>query len=114
MYRQVNLESTTCDTVKPNERKLIVRNLVLPGHTENSKQIIKYLYDTYGDNIYMSVMSQYTPMTENKELKNYPELNRKLTKREYEKVTDYMLELGIKNAYIQEGDVAKESFIPDF
>ena len=95
-------------------KKLIVRHLVLPGHTENSKKIIKYLYDTYGDNIYLSIMSQYTPMTNNKELSNFPNLQRKLTKREYEKVLNYALNLGVKNAYYQEGDVAKDSFIPDF
>lgn len=94
--------------------KMIVRHLVLPGHTENAKKIIKYLYDTYGDNIYLSIMSQYTPMLDNKEILNFPNLQRKLTKREYEKVLDYAISLGIKNAYFQEGDVAKESFIPDF
>ena len=101
MYRQVG-------------NKMIVRHLVLPGHTENAKKIIKYLYDTYGDNIYLSIMSQYTPMPDNKELSAFPNLQRKLTKREYEKVLNYAIELGVKNAYFQEGDVAKESFIPDF
>lgn len=95
-------------------KKLIVRHLVLPGHTENSKKIIKYLYDTYGDNIYLSIMSQYTPITNNKELSYFPNLQRKLTKREYEKVLNYAINLGVKNAYYQEGDVAKDSFIPDF
>ena len=101
MYRQV-------------ENKLIVRHLVLPGHTENSKKIIKYLYDTYGDNIYLSIMSQYTPMPDNKMLLSFPELQRKVTKREYEKVLNYAINLGVKNAYFQEGDVALDSFIPDF
>ena len=101
MYRQV-------------ENKLIVRHLVLPGHTENSKKIIKYLYDTYGDNIYLSIMSQYTPMPDNKMLLGFPELQRKVTKREYEKVLNYAINLGVKNAYFQEGDVALDSFIPDF
>lgn len=96
------------------ETKLIVRHLVLPGHTENSKQVIKYLYDTYGDDICISIMSQYTPMLDNEGLAAFPELTRKLTKREYEKVVNYALEIGVKNALIQEGDVAKESFIPDF
>ena len=101
MYRQVG-------------NKLIVRHLVLPGHTENSKKIIKYLYDTYGDNIYLSIMSQYTPMPDNKMLLSFPELQRKVTKREYEKVLNYAINLGVKNAYFQEGDVALDSFIPDF
>ena len=101
MYRQV-------------KQNLIVRHLVLPGNTENSKKIIKYLYDTYGDNIYISIMSQYTPMIKNDEISCYKELNRKVTKREYEKVINFAMSLGIKNAYIQEGDVALESFIPEF
>lgn len=104
------------NTIHPinNNKMLIVRHLVLPGHTENSKQVIKYLYDTYGDNIYISIMSQYTPMIKNERLKEFPELTRKLTKREYEKVVNYAIDLGVKNAFIQEGDVAKESFIPNF
>ena len=56
-------------------------------------------------------MNQYTPM---KEFTEYPELNRKVTKREYEKVIQYALDKGIVNAFIQEGDTAKESFIPAF
>lgn len=96
------------------EPTLIVRHLVLPGHTENSKQVIKYLYDTYGDDICISIMSQYTPMLNNEGLSAFPELTRKLTKREYEKVVSFALEIGVKNALIQEGEVAKKSFIPDF
>ena len=107
MYRQ------NC-IIKKNEYALIVRHLVLPGHTENSKKVLKYLYETYGDDIYISIMSQYTPIPGNKGIDSFPELKRKITKREYEKVVEYALELGIKNAFIQEGDVAKESFIPDF
>lgn len=99
---------------KHREPVLIVRHLVLPGHTENSKQVIKYLYDTYGDDICLSIMSQYTPMLDNVGLNVFPELTRKLTKREYEKVVNYAISLGIKNALIQEGDVAMESFIPKF
>ena len=89
---------------------VIVRHLVLPGHTAESKKVLSYLYETYGDRIAISIMSQYTPVVET----GYSELNRKLTKREYQKVVDYALELGIENAFIQEGDVAKDSFIPAF
>lgn len=96
------------------EPSLIVRHLVLPANTENSKRVIKYLYDTYGDDICLSIMSQYTPMPQNEGINAFPELLRKVTKREYEKVVDFALEIGVKNAYIQEGDVAEESFIPDF
>ena len=96
------------------EPALIVRHLVLPANTENSKAVIKYLYDTYGDDICLSIMSQYTPMPNNENIEKFPELLRKVTKREYERVVNYAIELGVKNAFIQEGDVADESFIPEF
>lgn len=93
------------------QRGVIVRHMVMPGCTKDSKAIIKYLYDTYGDDIYISIMNQYTPP---KDMKNFPEIDRKVTRREYDRVIDYAVELGIENAFIQEGDTAKESFIPDF
>lgn len=90
---------------------VIVRHMILPGHTKDSMKIIEYLYKTYGDCITISLMSQYTPLPF---VKSYPELNRPITKREYDKVIDFALKIGVTNAFIQEGDVAKESFIPDF
>jgi len=93
------------------KKGVIVRHLVLPLAVNNAKNVISHLYDKYGDDIYISVMNQYTPP---KEKLIYEELNRKVTKREYEKVLDYIVESGITHAYIQEGDVADESFIPDF
>lgn len=105
MERTTNRHGLTEDTPK-----VIVRHLVLPGHTSESKQVLSYLHETYGDRIHISIMSQYTPVVETP----FAELNRRLTKREYAKVVDYALELGITNAFIQEGEVAKESFIPEF
>ena len=90
----------------------IVRHLVLPGHVNSSKEVLKYLYETYGSRVKISIMSQYTPVCG--PFKEHTELNRRITKREYDKVVDYALSLGIENAYIQEREVAKESFIPDF
>lgn len=90
---------------------VIVRHLILPGYIEDSKEIIRYLYGTYKDDIYISIMNQFTPMGN---LINYPEINRKLTKEEYEEVVDFAIELGIENGFIQEGDTAEESFIPKF
>ncbi len=89
----------------------IVRHLVLPNCVEDSKEVIKYLYETYGNRIYISIMSQFTPL---KNIQTYPELNRKVTDKEYEEVVDYAIELGVEQGFIQEGDVAQESFIPDF
>ena len=91
---------------------VIVRQLLLPGHVKDSKAIIQYIYDKYGDRIYISLMSQYTPMPQIKD--KYPELNRRVTKREYKSVVDYAIVLGIENAFIQDRIVAKESFIPEF
>ena len=90
---------------------VIVRNLLLPLHTKNTKAVIKYLYENYGDEIFISIMNQYTPPSFELAI---PELNRKVTEREYQSVIDYALDLGIKNAFIQEGETAKESFIPQW
>lgn len=93
------------------KRGTIVRHLVLPGHVEDSKAIIRYLYGAYGNRIYISVMNQFTPMPA---LEAYPELNRKVTEKEYEEVVDYAISLGVECGFIQEGETAKESFIPAF
>lgn len=92
------------------QKGVIVRQLLLPGHVNDAKAVLKYLYDTYHDYVYISMMSQFTPIA----LKDYPEINRTVTRREYERLVDYALEIGITNAFIQEGDVAKDSFIPAF
>ena len=72
------------------------------------------MYETYGDKVYLSLMNQYTPFERVKEIPGCQELGRKVTRREYEAVVDYAIELGVTNAFIQEGDVAKESFVPEF
>ncbi len=92
------------------KRGVIVRHLVLPGAAADSRKAVRYLYETYGNRIYISIMNQYTPMG----LPDYPELNRRVGRREYEKVVDYALALGVENGFIQEGGTAKESFIPAF
>lgn len=93
------------------KRGVIVRHLVLPGHVKNSKAVIRYLYETYNDRIMISIMNQYTPMAQ---VKDDPLLARKVTRREYDRVVDYALELGVERGFIQEGEVASESFIPEF
>lgn len=89
----------------------IVRHLTLPGCMADSMQILKYLHDTYGDMIYISIMNQFTPLSN---LEKYPELNRRITDEEYETLVDYAIEIGIENGFIQEGNTAEESFIPAF
>ncbi len=106
---------------------VIVRNLLLPGHVNNSKEVVRYVAENYGDAVYISMMSQYTPLNHVAEyVKNLEErgaldeadlirpLLRKVTKREYERLIDFVLSLSLENVFIQEGDVAKESFIPEF
>lgn len=90
---------------------IIVRHLILPGHTADSKRVIKYIKDTYGDDVFISIMNQYTPLPH---VSEYPEINRKVTKREYDNVVDYAIDIGVTNGFIQEGSAAEESFIPEF
>lgn len=107
MYRQVGKYVLEDGLLK---KGLVVRVLILPGHIDDSKKIIEYLYKTYGDDIFISIMNQFTPVNYCK----YSNLNRRVLEKEYNSVVDYALSLGIKNAFIQEGEAASESFIPDF
>ncbi|HPD00204.1 MAG TPA: radical SAM protein [Acetivibrio sp.] len=109
MVRQV--QETSFDERGIMQKGVIVRHLTLPGCLEDSKRIIKYLYETYGDRIFISIMNQYTPITKNRV---YPELKRKITEKEYEELVDFAIEIGLENGFIQEGETASESFIPEF
>lgn len=88
---------------------VVVRILLLPSHVAEAKLSLKYLYDTYGDSIYISLMNQYTPMPGMKS-----PLDRTVTNAEYSELVSYAERLGVVNAFIQEGGTQKESFIPDF
>ena len=89
---------------------VIVRHLLLPGMEDDSKKILKYLHDKYSDNIYISIMNQYTPVRKCK----YNELNYKVSDDAYNDIIDYAWDIGIRNAFIQEEGTQSESFIPDF
>ena len=108
MYRQVG--KPIFDKNGIIKKGVIVRHLVLPNNKEDSKKILSYLYNTYGNNIYISLMNQYTPIRRVK----YNELNRTLTKQEYYELIDYACNLGIENCFVQEEGTQKKSFIPDF
>lgn len=110
MYRQVG-DPLFDEETGLMKKGMIVRHLVLPECTDDSKAVIRYLYETYGHHIYISIMNQYTPVTE---LPQHPNLNRTLTDDEYNSVVDYAIELGIENGFIQEGETNLESFIPPF
>lgn len=92
-------------------RGVQVRHLVLPGHAQESRQILWYLCQTYGNGIGYSIMNQYTPMPQ---MKDHPLLSRRVTAQEYENVIRYAKQIGIENAFTQEGEAACESFIPEF
>lgn len=93
------------------QKGVIVRHLQLPGYMEDSKKVIQYLYQTYGDQIFISIMNQYTPLPQ---VASYPEIDRKITEKEYDELVDYAIDLGVENGFIQEGETASESFIPAF
>ena len=109
MFRQVG--EPLFDERGMLRRGMVVRHLALPGQAEDSRAILRYLRQTYGDSIYISLMSQYTPLPHSSA---YPELRRKLSEAEYDALVDYAVELGIENGFIQEGEAAEESFIPPF
>jgi putative pyruvate formate lyase activating enzyme len=99
------------DSAGMMQRGVIVRHLTLPGCLQDSKDIIRHLYQTFGDSIFLSIMNQFTPLAP---LERYPELNRRITEKEYDELVDYAIALGVSNGFIQEGETAAESFIPEF
>ncbi len=92
------------------KRGVIVRVLLLPGLLEDAKKIIKYLYETYHDNIYISIMNQYTPVDKYV----YEELNNKVAESVYDELVNFAYDIGVRNAFIQEGETQNDSFIPNF
>lgn len=114
MYRQVGtagFTDVTGEEAPMLRRGMIVRHLLLPGALADAKRILAYLYDTYGDHIYISLMSQYTP---GQAVAGHPLLRRRVRRKDYEALVDEAIRLGIENAFIQEGSAADESFIPAF
>ena len=94
-------------------RGVVVRHMLLPGQLIQAKLIVSYLYRTYGDRIFISLLNQYTPMEETLREK-YPELCRKVTEYEYHSLVEYAVKLGVTRGFVQEGTAAEESFIPAF
>ncbi len=93
------------------KKGVVVRHLLMPGMLIQAKMIVKYLYDKYGDNIFISLMNQYTP---NGQLQEYPEIDRRVSERDYKSLVEYAAYIGVVNGYMQVGETAKESFIPSF
>lgn len=92
-------------------RGVVVRILILPGHINDAKKLIQYLYHTYKDDIVISLMNQYTPL---KQFEKFSNLNRTVSDEEYQEVINFALDLGVQYAFIQEGKTQSESFIPNF
>ena len=107
MYRQVG--DPMLDEKGIMTKGVIVRILLLPGRVAEAKLSLKYLLDTYGDSIYVSLMNQYTPMPNIP-----PPLNRRITREEYADLVSYAEKIGLKNGFTQDFGTAKESFIPSF
>ena len=93
------------------KKGVIVRHLLLPGQTKDSKKILRYLHETYGDHIYISIMNQYTPLPQ---VADIEALNRTVTPEEYDRVLRFAERIGIERGFRQEGTTASESFIPEF
>ena len=93
------------------QKGVIIRHLILPWHYKESMEIVKYIWETYHDNVYLSLMNQYTPMYK---ALTHPKLKRKLTTFEYDKVVDFAAQLGFTRCYIQQGKTATTNFVPNF
>lgn len=109
MYKQVG--KPIYDENGIIKKGVIIRHLLLPGLLFDSKKILDYIYKSFGDNVYISIMNQYTPMFK---ASDYPEINRTLNEEHYDALIHYALKLGIKNAFIQESGTSSEEFVPDF
>lgn len=92
-------------------RGVIVRHLLLPGCGKDSRRILRFLHETFKNDIYVSIMNQYTPLSQ---VSGIPPLNRRISDKEYGRIVDFAIRIGIENGFIQEGETATESFIPPF
>ncbi len=109
MFRQVG--TPQFDSAGIMTKGMIVRHLLLPGQTKDSKKILRYLHETYGNDIYVSIMNQYTPLPH---VASIPFLNRKVTHEEYDRILRFAEAIGMEQGFLQDGETADESFIPSF
>lgn len=107
MYRQVG--SPKLNEKGIMQKGLMIRHLILPNNIENSKQILKWIKENIDNNVYVSIMAQYFPTYKAKETED---INRKLTRQEYEEVENYLYELNLENGYIQELGEHEEEYVP--
>mgnify|MGYP004473287717 FL=1 len=107
MYRQVG--APVLDENGVMKKGLMIRHLILPNEVQNSKKVLKWIKENIDSNVYVSIMAQYFPTYKAKEI---PEIARKITKEEYEKVENYLYELDLENGYIQELGEHEEEYVP--
>ncbi len=93
------------------KKGVIIRHLVLPNHMQNTKNILKWIKENLSDKVYVSIMAQYFPTYKAKEISL---LNRKINKREYKEIENFLYTLDLKNGYIQELGEHEEEYVPDF
>jgi putative pyruvate formate lyase activating enzyme len=93
------------------KRGVIIRHLCLPGLTLDSKLILKHIQKTYGDQVYVSIMNQYTPMHR---AKDYPEISGRLPQSQYRSILSYAQSLGLTNCLVQDSASQSEAFTPVF
>lgn len=109
MYNQVG--TPVLDENGIMKKGVIIRHLVLPNNLQNSKDVLKWINDNIDNKVFVSVMAQYFPTHR---AKDFPELNRKLTKEEYEEIENFLYSLNLDNGYIQELGEHEEEYVPDF
>lgn len=109
MYKQVGKIRLNENGIM--QRGMIVRHLMLPGSLIDTVKIINYMHKVYGDNVYFSLMSQYTPV---RSIEKYKKLNNTLERRAYDAAVTLCERLDMTNVFVQDGEAAKESFIPEF
>ena len=109
MYRQVGYPKF--DEKGIVKKGLIIRHLVLPSYLQNSKKVLEWIKDNIDERVYISIMAQYFPCYK---AKNIEELNRKLSKEEYEEIEEFVYSLGIENGYMQELGEHEEEYVPNF
>lgn len=106
MHRQVGQTVFNKDGIM--QKGMIIRHLVLPNHILNSRRVLKWINDNMND-VYVSVMAQYFPTYKSKKIED---INRKLTKEEYEEIENYLYRLNLENGYIQELGEHEEEYVP--
>lgn len=109
MYNQVG--EIELDDEGIIKKGLVIRHMILPGMAGESIKILNWIKESLPSKIIVSIMSQYTPYHRSCE---YPEINRRIIRREYEKVLNHFYKLDFENGYFQERDSAQEEYIPDF